>query len=530
MERNIVDFIENHVEEVADLAAKHGDSLWRVKKNGRPADQRIYAERAEALQNVYANRENFARVRTYDDEHLSNEIGTQRQIHLMRLRFAAAQVPIQRSERMAELVGEIDQISHTYRVHVGSKKFSLIEVRENLAESNDKKLRKALWMGARSDLGEDVGDHAIRLVGVRNRTARDLGYSNFFQMTLKLKEIDETFLTKLLNKLVSTTEAEFTQSKEELDVELRTRFKLRVKSIPPWMYGELFFRSQPAEKPLGFDKLYAGKDLAALAAKAMTSIGFDIESILAKSELHADDTKNTESTCIQVDRRRKGTRIHANIVDDESSMTMLMSDLGRAVYYENIGTNLPFLLREPSHDLILNAIGLLFAQETRTLTFLSDIVEGNKSTVARLMDLNESENKRDRLLTARWLPMIIYFERSLYDNPGRDMTRIWWDLAQIFQKIEEPPEVKGKKEWAANIELAKTPVDHQNQLLCTLIASQFRQAIEEATGMRNIVGNPGAKDFLVERIFAPGATDTWADMIEKATGRPLSVDSFVAGY
>ncbi len=530
MERNIVDFIDNHIELVADLSAKLGDSTWRVKKNGRPADKRAYIERLEALEAVYANRENFARVRTYDDEHLSQEVLTQRQIHLMRLRFAAAQMPATRQTRINELVEEIDQLSHTYRVHVGNKKFSLTEVREILRTSSDKKLRKALWLGARSDLGEDVGDLAIRLVGVRNRAARDLGYGNFFRMSMELQGVEESLLTKLLNKLITSTEAEFKESKAKLDEELRKKFKLRTKTIPPWIYSDLFFRSQASTKTSGFDKLYAGKDLTALAKKAMASVGFDVEAILAKSELHADDTKTTESICIHPDRRKKGTRIHANIADDESSMAMLMSDLGRGVFYEHIASNLPYLLREPCHKLILDAVAILFAQEVRTTEFLQTIVEGNKSSITRLMNAQRENQTLSRLLSARWLAMIVYFERSIYENPGRDMTRIWWELAMIFQHLEEPPEVDGKKEWAANIDLANAPVQHHNELLSTLIASQIRQAIEAETGNRNLVGNEGARAFLVEKVFASGATHDWTTLVENATGSPLSVDAYVAGY
>ncbi len=530
MERNIVDFIENHIGSVADVAAKYNDSLWRVKKNGRPADKRTLEERAEALHAVYANRENFARVRTYDDEHLSDEPLTQRQIHLMRLRFAAAQVSEATGKRIKELVDEIQQVSHTYRIHVGSKKYSLTEVREVLSSSTDKKLRKALWLGARSELGDDVGDQAIRLVGVRNRAARDLGYSDFFRMSLNLQAIDESVLTKLLNRLIQATEGPYSAAKAELDAALKDRFKVRTKIIPPWLYGDLFLRSQPSEKPLGFDKLYAGKDLAEIASRAMGSMGFDVEAILAKSELHADDTKITESTCIQIDRRKKGTRIHANIGVDELSMTMLLADLGRALFYEHIRNDLPYLLREPSHPLILDAVGLLFAQEARSEFFLKEIVAGNKSSTTRLLNLIGPREELDRLLAARWLPMVIYFERTIYENPGRDMTRVWWELARIFQHTEDPPEVEGKKEWAANIDLAESPVEHQNQLLRALIAAQLRQAIEESTGSRNLIGNQGAKEFLVEKIFSTGATSDWPTLIESSTGRPLSVESYVAGY
>ena len=530
MERNIVDFIESHVTEVADLAAKYGDALWRAKKNGRPADRRLLEERSESLRQVYANRENYARVRTYDDEHLSNEEITQRQIHLMRLCFAAAQIPDNQRERMDELVGEITQISHTYRVQAGSRKFSLAEVREVLASSQDKKLRKALWLGARGDLGEDVGDHAIRLVGVRNRTARDLGYANFFHMSLQLQEVDENNLTQLLNRLITATEEDFVAAKAELDSSLKKRLKLRTRVVPPWMYGDLFFRHQPSEKKLGFDKFFAGKDAADIARAAFASMGFDVEQVLSKSNLQSDDTKNVTSICIQTDRRRRGIRIHANLLEDEASMALLLGDLGRAMYYEHIGNQLPYLLKEPCHPLILDAIALMFAEEVRSPVFLRDMVKGNKSTITRLTNLDVPRRRLDRLLSARWLPMIIYFERAIYEDPGRDMCRIWWDLASIFQHLEEPAEAAGKREWASLIALAEQPAEHQNVLLRQLIASQIREALEEATGSRDLTGNEKAGEFLVDRIFSHGATFPWTTLVERATGRPLGADSYLAGY
>jgi hypothetical protein len=43
------------------------------------------------------------------------------------------------------------------------------------------------------------------------------------------------------------------------------------------------------------------------------------------------------------------------------------------------------------------------------------------------------------------------------------------------------------------------------------------------------VGRPDAGAFLAERVFAPGATRPWRDLVASATGSPLAPGAFLAG-
>ena len=62
------------------------------------------------------------------------------------------------------------------------------------------------------------------------------------------------------------------------------------------------------------------------------------------------------------------------------------------------------------------------------------------------------------------------------------------------------------------------PVYYQSYLLGELLASQLDQAVRDQAG--GFVGRPEAGAFLAERVFAPGATQPWRDLIASATGRP----------
>jgi hypothetical protein len=65
------------------------------------------------------------------------------------------------------------------------------------------------------------------------------------------------------------------------------------------------------------------------------------------------------------------------------------------------------------------------------------------------------------------------------------------------------------------------------QLLGELLASQLDQAVRDHAG--GFVGRPAAGAFLAERLFAPGATLPWRDLVTAATGSPLGPAAFLTG-
>ena len=71
------------------------------------------------------------------------------------------------------------------------------------------------------------------------------------------------------------------------------------------------------------------------------------------------------------------------------------------------------------------------------------------------------------------------------------------------------------------------PVYYQSYLLGELLASQLDQAVRDRAG--GFVGRPEAGAFLAERVFAPGATQPWRDLVASATGRPLGPAAFLTG-
>jgi peptidyl-dipeptidase A len=74
-------------------------------------------------------------------------------------------------------------------------------------------------------------------------------------------------------------------------------------------------------------------------------------------------------------------------------------------------------------------------------------------------------------------------------------------------------------------------VYYQNYVLGELMASQLLHYIyENIVKAPSYVGNAAAGQFLVERVFKPGARYQWNEMLKKATGEELNPEYFVEQF
>ena len=114
------------------------------------------------------------------------------------------------------------------------------------------------------------------------------------------------------------------------------------------------------------------------------------------------------------------------------------------------------------------------------------------------------------------------FERALYADPESDLNAVWWELVSRYQLLT-PPDGRSAPDWAAKIHVAVAPVYYHTYLYGAIVALQISDALRSAAG--GLVERPEAGALLQERLFAPGASIRWDRLVERASGRPLSVDS-----
>jgi peptidyl-dipeptidase A len=145
----------------------------------------------------------------------------------------------------------------------------------------------------------------------------------------------------------------------------------------------------------------------------------------------------------------------------------------------------------------------------------------------QLISTETSEAFRLRMLIfVRWAMVMISFERELYRDPDQDLNTLWWDLVERFQFLVRPDH-RDEPDWAAKIHIATAPVYYHNYLLGEMVASQLQHTIDhevlngagvEETGY---VNEKRVGEYLREKVFKPGSSLYWNDLLVHATGEEL---------
>jgi peptidyl-dipeptidase A len=211
-------------------------------------------------------------------------------------------------------------------------------------------------------------------------------------------------------------------------------------------------------------------------------------------------------------------------------MSTMLHEFGHAVYDKYNDKTLPYLLRTPAHTLTTEAIAMLDGRMSKNPDWLVKIAGLSYADAKRLSASAFKTLRSEMLIFLRWAITLVRFERELYKNPGQDLSRLWWEYVERYQKVT-PPADRSRPDWASKSHLSTSPVYYQNYVLGELMASQLLQYIyKDVVRSENYVGNPETGRFLVEKVFKPGARYQWNDMLKRATGEELNPEHFVQQF
>ncbi|MEZ6195581.1 MAG: hypothetical protein R3F20_07615 [Planctomycetota bacterium] len=525
MERNILDFIDTHLQVLLPLEKELNDARWKSALHGRPADARRLAEKTKELETLFADRESYARILTYDEGGLTETEPTRRQLRLLRLSYAACQLPRAALERIAEEEADIRKTVSEFRVPFYGHDLDVEGVREWSYCLDDDVARRELWEGA-NVLGERLGPMILRLVGIRNRAARELDYPDFYRMSLDLQELSEPRLFLTIEELVRRTTEPYQDLKDEYDEEIAEYFGIDPSELRVWHYTDSLLDPDGSPPIVDVEKYYARKDPTKLALDFFQGIGLEVGDIARRSDLAPREGKSSQSLCVHMDRTGRDIRVSVAGTTREDRMRRVLHGLTVGAYHRYLGNDLPPLLRRPAHGLISEALGRTMGALSRDPDFLRDVVGAQPASLATAGPELVGQRRRDALVRARWVPVLVHFEKALYENPGQDLNRTWWDLVHYYLGIEPPEQRSGRHDWAAHLDFALRPVRCHESLFADLVGAQFRAAMARECGP-GIVGNAAVGPFLASRLFKVGAARTWLGVLEGATGEPLKTTHFL---
>jgi peptidyl-dipeptidase A len=216
-------------------------------------------------------------------------------------------------------------------------------------------------------------------------------------------------------------------------------------------------------------------------------------------------------------------------------METQLHELGHAVYDSYQTDSVPYLLREPAHIFTTEAIAMFFGRLSRNPAWMQQMLHLTGDQKAEIETVAGKYAQLKQLIFARWAMVMFNFEKALYADPDQDLNSVWWDMVEKYQRVKRP-EGRDKPDWAAKIHFAIAPCYYHNYMLGELLASQLHhKLVSDVLKLKSdkdvsYVGKPEVGTFLKDNIFGPGAIYPWNDMIERATGEPLTAKYYVEQF
>jgi peptidyl-dipeptidase A len=519
---DLKDFVDDVVGQYRPLYIAHTHAIWDAATKGSPASNQAEKDAHAALLHFWADKNRFLKSKQFQDADKIDNTLQVRQAKLIFLAAAGAQQDKATIAKLTQLEADVRLIYYNFRGKIDGKELSDNELDAILSDSSDIDEVRQAWEASKQ-VGVEVASSIRELARVRNKAARVQGYRDFFEKSLVLSEIVEEDLLQLFAELEEISLEPFQVLKAEIDEVRAEKFGIEVNALRPWHYGDPFFQEVPKVGDIDGAGFFAEKDPVDLSSATYDGIGLEVRDILLRSDLYAREGKNQHAFCIDMDHEGD-IRTLNNLESNRHWNSTLLHELGHAVYDKYVDRELPWMLRTPAHTVSTEAIAIMMGSLVNDRTWLTHVLNAPQDIAHRLAEYGEKRERSARLIFTRWCLVMTYFERSLYQDPDQDLNQTWWDLVERFQLLRRPDN-RDFPDWAAKIHIALYPVYYQNYEIGYLVSAQWRHFLEQEVG--GFVGEQGTGQWLVDRVFQPGAIDDWTEHIVTVTGEPLSPKYFV---
>ena len=529
-------FIAAHEAKFRPMDVKAGLAWWNANTSGKDEDYKLKEEIQNKIDLALSDKTVFAGLKKLKEAADKGEIDDKaaaRGIQVLYLMYLEKQLDPELLKQITAKANAVEQKFNVYRAKVDGKELSDSQVREVLKKSTDSKRRQAVWESSKG-VGADVEKDLAELVQLRNKAAVALGFKNFHSLQLYLNEQNGDELIKLFDELDELTREPFMKAKAEFDAILAKNCGVAESDLMPWHYHDPFFQESPAVFDANLDAPFAKADILKLCQDFYKGVGLPIDDVIARSDLYEKKGKSPHAFCTDIDREGD-VRVLANIVPNEYWMGTMLHELGHSVYSsKNIPKTVPYILRGESHILTTEGVAMQFERFSKSVKWLNEM--GVKVENPEAYASAAAKVRRNQLLIfSRWCQVMLRFEKGMYENPGQDLGKLWWDLVEKYQGMKRPAG-RNAADYGSKIHIVSAPVYYHNYMMGQLFASQVHHAVarDVYAGAHpdsvTYVNEPKVGEFMRKKVFEPGRSLDWRDLTKFATGAPLSPKSFAADF
>ncbi len=533
MEAEFENFLQKKSATLPALETAKNLAAWEASVSGKPEDYTRQATTEINFKHELANPEEYALLKKFKESGQIKNPLLKRQLELLYNLYTRNQMDSLLLREITSLEANVQNKFSVFRGIMDGQEVTNNLIQDILKQETASENREKAWCASKM-VGETVKTDLLKLVSLRNQAARQLGYENYFVMSLELAEQNETALLEIFDKLAELTEEPFKKIKNSIDDKLAQNYGIIPAMLRPWHYHDPFFQEAPMIAEINLDKYFANQDVKALTEKFFSGINLPVETILENSDLYEKPGKNPHAFCTHIDRGGD-VRILMNLQNDVYWMETALHESGHGVYDKYLDFQLPYLLREPAHAFATEAIAMFFGRLARNPYWMQEMLNLSETETQQIAATVNTNLRMQQVIFARWTQVMFRFERELYRNPDQDLNKCWWDLVEKYQMVTRPAD-RHQADWAAKIHFTIAPVYYHNYMLGELMASQvYAHVIKnilhlESGAHVSLVKSVATGNFLRENILQQGSKFNWQELLEFATGETLNPEYFVMQF
>lgn len=516
------EFLDELTVEFRELYIRASHCFWDAEISGSEDDFKKRGVADLALAVFFSNKMRFEKLRAYKEDKISDLL-LARQVEVFFRGFLSKQGDKALLAKITELEVKAGKKFNTYRAEIDGKTYTDNELKNILRTSTDAGLLQKVWESNKRQ-GVLVEKDIIALVKLRNELAKNLGFDNFYEFSLRCDEQSADEIFSIFEKLANETDAPFAKLKSELDAHLATRLAVDKKNLKPWHYQDFFFQEAIPLGEINFDKNYADKDVLVIGKDFYKRLGLPVDEIIARSSMYEQPGKCQHAFTEDLDREGD-VRTLNNLKNNNQWMETLLHELGHCVYKEYMNKSIPYVLRDAAHTFTTEAVAMLMGRLPMNKKFIEHYLH---KPGAAMVESIQKGAVQSMLIPARWTQVMVHFERELYANPDQDLNGLWWSLVKRYQGIDFS---RDAPDWASKIHFVIAPVYYHNYLLGELLASQFNATIAKQQGVDiaevEYIDRKDVGEFFKDKVFNIANTQHWDEMINGATGEKLNPEHFV---
>ena len=412
----------------------------------------------------------------------------------------AADARIAGDPELAALTEDLEKTYAAARFTVDGKKVARAELNTIVSQDPDRAKRRQAWE-ARAEMDRLAGKRVRKAMALREKLARKYADESFPDFMLRRNQVDRAKMQAAFEQIRRGTEEEFGR------LTARVKSELGVETLEPWDLDYFFTRLSGPETDRALSRAKAWPRIQALAL----SLGYDFAKLPVTLKV-ADIAFGGGTYPILYGQE---VRILVNAYEGLTFTDTLLHEAGHALHY-CYDSEPTFLLKSNYAQPFDEGLGQVMALCLYEPDVAARFFGLSREEAVRLADayrLGSLYDLRQRIASS-------LFELEAYANPGIDFAAAYDRLFQAHVGVS----THGLPVWVFNPFYATGPIYLQSYVLAEMVGRQVHRAVNRKFGTP---WGPPAGEYLRTRLFSKGGSQTMDQILEDATGEPLSTSALV---